>query len=156
MGKSNQILFLLWHKWNSNRNWGMVLLLYIQLPPWPVLFNLGQHQILFLSPCRYIGSLFCSANVLQSLKNDMFCVLPVCVGLSMTTPAESDDGFNMFCFFDMFVLCFVFWYVLCFAFWYVLFFCVLICLVFWVLPACVGLSTPAESDDGVALQKVWW
>ena len=22
--------------------------------------------------------------------------------------------------------------------------------------ACVGLSTPAESDDGVVLQKVWW
>ena len=33
-------------------------------------------------------------------------------------------------------------------------FCVLICVVFCVLPACVGLSTPAESDDGVALQKV--
>ena len=126
----------------------MVLLLYIQLPSCPVLFNLGQHQILFLSPCRYIGSLFCSANVLQSLKNDMFCVLPVCVGLSMTTPAESDDGFDMFCFFDMFVLCFGMCCVLiCLC-------CVLICVLFCVLPACVGLSTPAESDDGVALQKV--
>ena len=89
----------------------MVLLLYIQLPPWPILFNLGQHQILFLSPCRYIGSLFCSANVLQSLKNDIFCILFVCVGLSMSIPAESGDGVMMglICFvFDMFVLCFVF------------------------------------------------
>ena len=86
--------------------------------------------------------------MLQSLKNDMFCVLPVCVGLSMTTPAESDDGFNMFCFFDMFVLCFGMCCVLiCLC-------CVLICVLFCVLPACVGLSTPAESDDGVALQKV--
>ena len=44
-------------------------------------------------------------------------------------------------------ICFVFLICLC---------CVLICVLFCVLPACVGLSTPAESDDGVALQKVWW
>ena len=48
----------------------------------------------------------------------MFSVLPACVGLSMSIPAESGDGVMMglICFvFDMFVLCFDMCCVLSFA-----------------------------------------
>ena len=102
----------------------------------------GNIRFCFCPPADILAPYFAVQMYCSRCK--MFSVLPACVGLSMSIPAESGDGVMMglICFvFDMFVLCFD----MC---------CVLI--VFWVLPACVGLSTPAESDDGVALQKVWW
>ena len=136
----------------------MVLLLYIQLPPWPILFNLGQHQILFLSPCRYIGSLFCSANVLQSLQN-VFCFARVCWSFHVHTCREwgwGDDGFNMFCFW---YVCVVFWYVLCFD-------CVLsFARVCWSVHTCrerwwgcvaKSLMIDARADFTHGLSWSWW